>query len=133
MSINFDSALGIHDEALTIRAQRGEVLASNIANADTPNYKARDIDFKNALAQATAGQSSPEGLKTTHSNHISGTAPSAGSETLYRIPLQPSLDGNTVDTQLEKTAYAENSLQYQTTLNILSRKFGGLLGAIRGE
>lgn len=133
MSINFDSALGIHDKALTIRAQRGEVLASNIANADTPNYKARDIDFKNALAQATVGQSSPERLKTTHSNHISGTAPSAGSETLYRIPLQPSLDGNTVDTQLEKTAYAENSLQYQTTLNILSRKFGSLLGAIRGE
>jgi len=133
MSINFESALGIHDEALKIRARRGEILASNIANADTPGFKARDIDFKNALAQATAGQTSSGGLETTHTNHISGTAPFAGSETLYRIPLQPSLDGNTVDTQLEKTAYAENALQYQTTLNILSRKFGSLLGAIRGE
>jgi flagellar basal-body rod protein FlgB len=133
MSINFDSALGIHDEALTLRAQRSEVLASNIANADTPNFKARDIDFRNALDQATAGQSRSDQLKTTHHNHISGTAPGGHPDTQYRIPLQPSLDGNTVDTQLEKTAYAENSVQYQTTLNILNRKFGGLLGAIRGE
>lgn len=133
MAINFNSALGIHDEALKIRAERSEILASNIANADTPHFKARDIDFKQTLEQVSAGRAGSEGLKTTHKNHLSGAAPGGGAETLFRIPLQPSLDGNTVDAQLEKTAYAENSVQYQTTLNFLNRKFGGLMGAIRGE
>jgi flagellar basal-body rod protein FlgB len=136
MSINFDSALGIHDDALKVRARRSEVLASNLANADTPNYKAQDLDFKQALEQATAGSptaGSPSFLKATHSGHIQGQPPLGTPDTQYRVPLQPSLDGNTVDSQVEKAKYAENALQYQTTLSFLSSKFSSLMGAIKGE
>ena len=134
MSISFDSALGIHDDALKVRARRSELLASNLANADTPNYKAQDIDFKQALEQASAGQSaSSSQLHTTHSGHIQGEPAPDIPDSKYRVPLQPSLDGNTVDSQLEKANYAENALQYQTTLSFLGSKFSSLIGAIKGE
>ncbi len=133
MPISFDSALGIHDKALLVRARRGEILASNLANADTPGYKARDIDFREALARASGNSHGGLALKVTNERHIRGFAPGPEPELRYRVPLQPSLDGNTVDTQLEKAAFAENALQYQTTLQFLSSKFRGLKLAIRGE
>ena len=134
MSISFDSALGIHDDALKVRARRSELLASNLANADTPNYKAQDIDFKQALKQASAGQSAASSqLQTTHSGHIQGEPAPGVPDSKFRVPLQPSLDGNTVDSQLEKANYAENALQYQTTLSFLGAKFSSLMGAIKGE
>ena len=131
MSISIDSALGIHQDALRVRARRAELLASNIANADTPNYKARDIDFRAALGQAREALTQPV---RTHANHLSTPgARQPGGEPLFRVPNQPSLDGNTVDLQAEQAAFAQNSVQYQASLQFLGSKFKGLLTAIRGE
>jgi len=131
MSISFDSALGIHQKALAVRSQRAEILASNIANADTPGYKARDIDFKSTLANidTRAGNS----LTRTNSKHIQISTADSNPEILYRTPNQSSLDGNTVDDQLEKSAFAENALRYQASLTFLGGKFKGMLAAIKGE
>ena len=130
MPINFDSALGVMPQALQTRSRRTEVLASNIANAETPGYKARDFDFRTALGKAQAGQLS---LKTTSSGHISDGSLPGGPETLqYRIPNQPSVDGNTVDTQLEQAAFSRNAVHYQATLTFLGGKFKGLQNAIKG-
>ncbi len=131
MPISFDSALGIHQQAVAVRAQRTEMLASNIANADTPGYKAKDIDFRAALQNAQT--QSVGTLKRTHANHIQSNMNAASSETLYRVPNQPSLDGNTVDEQLEKSAFAENAMRYQASITFLDRKFKGMLAAIKGE
>ncbi len=134
MPINLDAHLGVHAKALPLRSQRTEVLAANLANADTPGYRARDIDFKSALAAASNPQA-PGQLMTTQARHIS-TAQVDGTpagELKYRTPLAPSLDGNTVDTQLEQAAFAENSVRYQATLSFLSSKFRGLMTAITGQ
>ena len=131
MPISFDSALGNHDKALLIRSRRAELLTSNIANADTPGFKARDIDFKTAFENAQA--QSNQGLRLTHRNHIQLFDQVAGTDVLYRIPNQSSLDGNTVDSQMEKSAFAENALRYQASLTFLDRKFKGLIAAFKGE
>jgi flagellar basal-body rod protein FlgB len=133
MSIRIDSALGIHAEALALRARRAELLASNLANADTPGYKARDVDFQSALRQWQQGGGVP--VATTNAGHIRDANPgrSLSEAPLYRTPTQPSLDGNTVDPHLEKAAFAENSVRYQTSLLLLDRKFRGLMTALRGE
>ena len=131
MPISFDSALGNHDKALLVRSRRAELLASNIANADTPGFKARDIDFKKAFENAQAQTN--QGLRLTHENHMQLSDQVAGTDVLYRIPNQSSLDGNTVDSQLEKSAFAENALRYQASLTFLDRKFKGLIAAFKGE
>ena len=136
MPINLDSYLGVHAEALRLQSQRTEVLATNLANADTPNYKARDLDFRAALAAAAApgAPGAPLPLATTNAAHVGSTANgTSATELKYRVPLGPSLDGNTVDVQLEQAAFAENSVRYQTTLSILSQRFKGLLTAITGQ
>lgn len=132
MPINFDSALGIHAEALKLRGQRAEVLASNLANMDTPNYKARDFDFRSALVQAQQ-RSHPAFLKVSHSAHIRPVSTASAVEMAYRVPTQSSLDGNTVDAPMEQAAFAENALNYRTSLQFLSSRIRGLMGAIRGE
>ncbi|HEX7851432.1 MAG TPA: flagellar basal body rod protein FlgB [Sphingomonas sp.] len=114
-----NTLFGIHGAALEVRGQRMGVLASNIANASTPGFKARDIDFLQALSSAT----SPNGLTDTG---LAGA-------TKYRVPLQPSLDGNTVDLSTEQTAFAENAVQYQTTLSFLNGRIGQITRALRGE
>jgi len=137
MSINFNNAFGNHEAALNIRSQRAEVLANNLANADTPNFKARDIDFSKALEMAQSSQSS--GLKRTHASHFDSGMGSDGfgkeiPGLSYRIPLQPDTgDGNSVDAQYEQTKFAENAMQYETSLRFLSGKIKGLMTAIRGE
>ena len=136
MPINIDSALGLHANAIALRSQRAEVLARNLANADTPHYKARDFDFKSALAQAQ-GQSSVNSVRlvTTQPGHIAANA-GAGridAELQYRVPNQPALDGNTVDTQIEQAEFTQNAIEYQTSLTFLSGKIRGLLSAIRGD
>jgi flagellar basal-body rod protein FlgB len=134
MPLNLDAYLGVHSAALKLRAQRSELLATNLANADTPNYQARDIDFKSALAQAT-GTANTMKLATTNAAH-QATAIGAGgvtSDLKYRVPLAPSLDGNTVDPQLEQAAFGENAVRYQTTLTFLSAKFRSLMTAITGQ
>lgn len=133
MPINFDKALGSHETALMIQARRMSVLATNISNSDTPGYKARDIDFEEALKQAKAGKH--EGmLKTTQKGHIQPEGANLpGGELQYRTPLQQSPDGNTVDLQKEKASYAENAVRYQATLRFLTGRFKSMIGALKGE
>lgn len=130
MGFNLNNALGIHEQALMARAKRADVIAKNIANIDTPGFKARDIDFKEALK---AAQQSPGQLQTTNSKHISQSASDLAMHMKYRTPLTPSLDGNTVDSQLEISAFTENALRYQASLTFVSGKLKGLMTAIRGE
>ena len=136
MPLNLDQYVGVHATALDVRARRGELIAKNLANADTPGYQARDIDFRQAMARA-AGDKSVSGvsLSTTRPGHIGGAAQAdaAGSPDLkYRTPLAPALDGNTVDAQIEQASFAENAVRYQATLTFLNAKFRGLLTAILG-
>lgn len=133
MAINFDRALGIHDDALRFRSQRSAILANNLANMDTPNYKARDIDFKSALAKASAPSSSLE-LAATNTAHQRGSSLIGnGGDALYRIPTQPSIDGNTVEEHVEQASYMQNALDFQASFTFLNSKFKGLTSAIRGE
>jgi flagellar basal-body rod protein FlgB len=134
MPINLNAYLGVHADALKVRSQRTEVLATNLANADTPGYRARDIDFRAALAAAGAPEAGVK-LAATHAGHLStgGEAPGTDPNMKYRAPLAPALDGNTVDVQMEQAAFAENSVRYQATLSFLSSKFRGLLTAITGQ
>lgn len=134
MPVNLDAYLGVHAQALPLRSQRTEILAANMANADTPNYRARDIDFRSALA-AASGNGNAVNLTTTKAGHISPATVNgtAAPELKYRTPLAPSLDGNTVDVQLEQAAFAENSVRYQATLHFLNSKFRGLMTAITGQ
>lgn len=137
MAISFDSALGIHEKALLVRTQRAEVLANNIANADTPNYKARDLDFRAMLGGASASrvqQAAPMKMATTSAGHAEGLVnPDMAAELLYRQPLQPSIDGNTVDMQIEQAAYTKNAMDFQASFMFLNKKFQGLTDAIKGE
>ena len=131
MAINFDKALGNMPEHLMLYGQRSSVLASNIANADTPGYKARDIDFRSILSDASGARMS---MATTHAGHISGADTGIGSmDLLYRVPAQSSLDGNTVSSQVEQAAFTENAVRYQSTLTFLGGKFSGLKLAIKGQ
>jgi flagellar basal-body rod protein FlgB len=137
MPISLDQYIGVHAAALDVRGRRTELIANNLANADTPGYKARDIDFREAMARAS-GDKTTQGvhLSTTQAGHIGGaaSADAATSPDLkYRTPLAPALDGNTVDTQLEQGAFAENAVRYQATLTFLNNKFRGLLTAIMGS
>ncbi len=132
MPNHLDNVLGIHAAALNLRAQRAELLAGNLANADTPNYKARDIDFKALLADAQASQQG-RGMQTTHARHLTEAGTAAAPEALYRIPIQPSVDGNTVDAQREKAEYMQNALQYQATLHFVDGQIKTLRTAIRGD
>lgn len=132
MPLSLDAYLGVHSAALKLGSRRTELLATNLANADTPNYQARDIDFKTALAQATNAEGTVK-LASTNSAHLSTDGASGATQLKYRVPLAPSLDGNTVDTQLEQAAFAENTVRYQATLSFLSAKFRGLMTAITGQ
>lgn len=124
-----DSYFGVHGAALELRAKRLELLASNIANAATPNYKARDIDFAAELKRAETGG----GLAATSNSHIASTAAGGQGDALYRIPNQSSLDGNTVELSVEQTRFGENAVQYQTTLSFLNGRINTLMRAMKGE
>lgn len=114
-----DDLFGVHEKALSLRSQRLGLLASNIANASTPGYKARDIDFAEALSAA----------EKPGANMAAATE----SATKYRVPLQPSLDGNTVELNTEQTQFAENAVAYQTTLAFLNGRISTLTRALKGE
>ncbi|CAN5429050.1 flagellar basal body rod protein FlgB [soil metagenome] len=114
-----DALFGIHAAALSVRSQRLGLLASNIANASTPGFKARELDFQAALNAAEG----PGGL----------SAAAMDSATKYRIPVQASMDGNTVELATEQTAFAENAVAYQTTLSFLNGRIGQITRALRGE
>ncbi len=132
MALNINAQFDLHSRVLGLANQRLELLADNVANADTPNYKARDIDFRSAMANA----SQPGGelpMAATRSGHIqAGGAGPNTTNPLYRVPDQPSLDGNTVDSQKENAAIAETAVRYQATLTFLSSRIRGLRDAITG-
>ena len=122
--------LAHYERALQFSAQRNEVLSSNIANADTPNYKARDLDFGQALKSARQQSIS---LTTTNDLHKRAWGTSEiGARTMYRVPTQPSLDGNTVSTDVEQAQFAENALQYRASLAFLDGSIRTLRMAIKG-
>ena len=135
MKIGFEAALGVHPAALQLRAQRMEVLANNIANADTPGFKARDIDFRSVLAARlgeTGAADAP--LTRTNARHLATSRAEPLTEMLmFRNPQLPSLDGNTVDSNMEKTAFADNVLQLQAAMRFVDGRFKGLMTAIKGE
>ncbi len=133
---NIDQAFGIHEQALRLRAYRMELLASNLANADTPNYKARDIDFEGLLRgyQQEEAPGQATAMQTTHNGHMGGAGDSGiGGEPFYQMPNQDSVDGNSVDTQVEKAKVMENSLHYQTTLSFLDGRIKNLKKALSGQ
>ena len=134
MAINFESALGIHESALKLRTQRAEVLANNLANADTPNYKARDIDFQAVLKGEMQTGAASMKMMATNEKHSAGNGLEGMSEgLLYRTPQQPSIDGNTVEEHVEHGEYMKNSMAFQASFTFLNGKFNGLKSAIRGE
>ncbi|MGR9115545.1 MAG: flagellar basal body rod protein FlgB [Gammaproteobacteria bacterium] len=130
MAINFDKALGIHAQALALREKRSEVLASNLANADTPGYKARDLNFQSVLKNQM-----PESLpmERTRIGHVASSELILGAQLQYRNPNQASLDGNTVEAHVEQAKYTENAVQYQASLRFLNGRISGLMTALRGE
>lgn len=129
--LGFQNSLGIHDDAMMVRSERSSILANNLANADTPGFKARDIDFQAILSGEVSRQSSL-GTSRTDEGHISGRV-SEGYESLYRNPLQPSIDGNTVDENVENVEFTSNAMDYNASFEFLNGKFKGLMNAIRGE
>ncbi|MCL4790926.1 MAG: flagellar basal body rod protein FlgB [Gammaproteobacteria bacterium] len=132
MALDIYKNLDLHARSLSIANQRLEVLADNIANADTPGYKARDIDFRTAMQ--SAGEGGDLGLRATSNRHVqvNGAAGPNTATPMYRVPDQPSLDGNTVDSQRENAAIAETSVRYQASLTFLSAQIRGLRDAITG-
>lgn len=134
MGISFENALGIHEDALRFRGQRTAVLANNLANVDTPNYKARDMDFKTALAARLnpVGESLEMSTTSNGHHHAKGLLESDGN-LMYRNPQQPSIDGNTVEEHVEHAAFMKNSLDYQASFTFLNSKFKGLMTALRGQ
>ena len=133
MAISLDKAFGIHETALRMRGQRTEILAANMANADTPNYKARDLDFDAALKHASGGLE-PINMTATHKGHIKGMSGGGvpAEYIKYRIPQQPSLDGHTVESHIEQAEFTKNAVEYQASLQFLDGKIKTLKKAITG-
>lgn len=129
-----EDALRFQQTALSLRAARQELLASNIANADTPNYKARDIDFASALQNALAGTSSELPAVQTSPMHLEGRAGGSilGAPVMYRKPVQPSADGNTVDMDVERAQFVDNALRYEASVMFVNARLKGILTAIQG-
>ena len=128
--LGFDKALGIHPTMAALRGRRAGVLAANLANADTPHYKARDLDFSGVLhAERGANQ-----LRTTQGQHFGvGGATTLGAELLYRTPQQVSMDQNTVEVDIERAKFMDNAMRFQASMRFLDGKFSGLRAAFRGE
>ena len=152
MTDRLDNEFRFHQSALALRAERQQVLASNIANADTPNFKARDIDFRKALQQALGGSeslpanaaspslsSSPVASHPAHLTSASTTGSTAsgstasGAELLYRTPRQDSIDGNTVELDPERAQFADNAVRYEASISAVNGKLKSLLAAITGQ
>jgi flagellar basal-body rod protein FlgB len=135
MASIIDNFLGVHAQALGIESRRSQLLAANLANSDTPNFKARDVDFKAALANAKEPHGGSLPLRLTQSAHQQASVSASDTDPtlLYRVPLAPALDGNTVDPQLEQAAFAENAVRYQATLTMLNSRLRSLMTAITGQ
>lgn len=129
-----DKELNFHHQALSLRAARQELLSSNVANADTPNFKAKDIDFASVLSEKLSPTTRPNtvNLNTTSPSHInSATQGIFGDSVLYRVPLQPSADGNTVDMDAERTRFADNAIKYDASITFITNEFRNLTLAMQ--
>lgn len=146
MAISFQNALGIHEQALYLRSHRAEVLGNNLANVDTPNFKARDVDFSSLLEQAKQKQNTRNSVSSERSFALDASKPvrtderhmSFGfngdeGELLYIQPTQPSIDGNTVEEHQEQARFAKNGMDFEASLYFLNSKFKGLQTAIAGQ
>lgn len=136
--MNIDKSISVHVDALRVRAQRTKILASNIANSDTPNYKARDIAFADTLKEAGMNSNSfatrnNSKLKTTHENHISSGNSMSQAKVMYREPHHAALDGNTVDKDAEQARFAENAIRYQASLQFLGNRVNSVIRTLKGE
>lgn len=120
MAISFENALGVHPDALNFRVQRTKVLASNLANVDTPGYLAKDISFETVM-------------KNTGSNKVDKPVPQLDISAQYSVPYQNSKDGNTVELGVEQAKFTQNNMSYQASLTFLNMKFSGLAKAIEGR
>jgi flagellar basal-body rod protein FlgB len=130
MAISFDNALGIHQHTVGLRERNAEVISTNIAQANTPGYKSKGMDFQKALQAATSEAS--VGLRRTDSRHIPASTRVTG-EVMYRLPTQPDTgDGNTVDVDLERNLFMQNQIRHQASLDFLGSKFKNLTKAIKG-
>lgn len=132
-----DDSMRFHQEALSLRAYRQQVIASNVANADTPGYKARDVDFRTALGNALGQAAGPQPavpLRATSAAHLqpAGETVPGGGQLAYRSAVQPSVDGNTVDMDVERAHFADNALHYEANLTFISGQLKTLLAAIQG-
>ncbi|MBM7072863.1 flagellar basal body rod protein FlgB [Shewanella sp. OPT22] len=116
MAINLDAALGVHPQALDVRVERSKLLAGNLANAETPGFKAQDLDFKTIMAKVDMGVQVDRNYQA-----------------MYRIPHQTSADNNTVELNKEQARFSQNSMDYQTSLTFLNLKISGLKKAIEGQ
>ena len=125
----FDNTFAQAQTMLSLRGQRMEVLSRNIANADTPNFKAQDLDFQDVLKNAGATTS----IKATHQNHLSNNAFKGSAEMVYTVPFNSSVDGNTVELSVEQAKYGKAAAQYQATLRFLEGEISGIRKALRGE
>ena len=135
MTDRLDATMRFHQTALNARAYRQQVIASNIANADTPNYKARDLDFRQALSGVLGAKGDALALKTTSPRHLPGSGPTdpLTAALKFRNEEQGAVDGNTVNMDVERSAFAENSVQYQASLTFINGLLTSMQRAIQGQ
>ncbi|MEO0973199.1 MAG: flagellar basal body rod protein FlgB [Pseudomonadota bacterium] len=133
MIFNLDDYLGLHSQAMKVRTDRSKLLAANIANADTPNFQSRDVDFRQVMSNYVNDVDNGMRMQRTRAGHFDGPSVTrSGGQVSYRVPMQPSTDGNTVESDVEIAAFAENALRYQATLRFISGRITGLREAITG-
>lgn len=134
MTNKLDKELNFHHQALSLRVARQELLSSNVANADTPNFKAKDIDFASVLNQklSLVPSRNQVNLNTTSPLHINSAASGTlGDNILYRVPLQLSADGNTVDMDMERTRFADNAIKYDASITFINNEFRNISSALQ--
>jgi flagellar basal-body rod protein FlgB len=131
MAISFEKAFGLHPEGMLLREKRSAILADNIANADTPGYKAKDLDFATALANAKSSQSSS--ISRTHEKHFQLSTDMQQEVKFRNVEQTDTGDGNSVDIHRERNAFSQNSMEYQASLNFLNSKISGLKKALGGQ
>lgn len=124
----FENPFGIHEQAVAVRNKRMELIAANIANADTPHFKARDLDFKKILAA-----SAPTPMAATNVRHFGTGELESPNALVYRVPYNSSVDGNTVEIAVEQAQYGQAAADYQATLQFLESRIAGIRKSLRGE
>ena len=134
MPQGINDIFGIYEKSLMVRTKKAEIIANNITNADTPGYKARDLDFKEVLGRYVRNQPMLGHMSKTSDMHVGSLIEASSMEGVkYRQSMQPSLDGNSVDMHVEKTAYTENALRLEASFTFLNGKIKGIMGALRGD